>query len=396
MAKGIPQNAPLIHKAEKALSSWMCAVKAHYIPQNKPIPVPYCTLSILKHIQSRECCTYAISAARSLHYLQLAGDLHANRQLYRHTPVHNCNRCQKQKQFELQQNRNNNHQAWHDTATQHVEDTSCSLHNSLLSSEGGVIYPSRSRSVSHPHQSKKVRRKALQKAKKKGGTSICRDSNANMQNRFGVQKNQAMKNPAKRETIIFEVEEIGKYAYLVQETWLEGDFVQKLKHGQTFIHHDPVMQESRRGSGGVRIILSEKATADWKREGGEVVKGGALGGMTTCMALWFDTIKSSSNSVPKFIICNAYFLNSKKEDSPYELMCDKVAEFIAGKDFVIIGADTQASIDTRKSRNKNSEAEPDYCLGPYGSEWKNLRAPQRLHIVFQTQAPQYVDQSSSK
>jgi hypothetical protein len=86
-----------------------------------------------------------------------------------------------------------------------------------------------------------------------------------------------------------------------------------------------------------------------------VIKGGALGGMTRFIALRLDTIKSNSNSVTKFIIDDAYFPESKKEDSQYELKCDKVVEFTATKninDFVIIGADTNASIGTIKLRSK--------------------------------------------
>jgi hypothetical protein len=142
----------------------------------------------------------------------------------------------------------------------------------------------------------------------------------------------------------------------------EGEFVQKLKYGHTFIHHGLERQESRRGSGGVGIILSEKATADWKRGGG-LTKGGAVGGgMTRCMALRLDLMKSNSNSATKLMIANAYFPDSTKEDSLHELMCNKFTELIVrtkSNDFVSIGADTNASIGTIKSRSENSEEDPD-------------------------------------
>jgi hypothetical protein len=72
---------------------------------------------------------------------------------------------------------------------------------------------------------------------------------------------QGLKDLAKLETIINEVNKRGIYAFLVQESWLEGDYdVQQLTHGITFIHHGPPKQGSRRDSGGVGIILSEEAT----------------------------------------------------------------------------------------------------------------------------------------
>jgi hypothetical protein len=97
-----------------------------------------------------------------------------------------------------------------------------------------------------PYQSKKACRVALQKAKNGGGTSIRRDSSIVVVS----QNAQGMKDPAKLETIIYEEDARGIYAYLVQETWLEGDFVQKLKYGQTLIRRGLERQESRRGSGG--------------------------------------------------------------------------------------------------------------------------------------------------
>jgi hypothetical protein len=69
------------------------------------------------------------------------------------------------------------------------------------------------------------------------------------------------------ETITNEVNKRGIYTYLVQETWLEGDCVQHMKHGITFIRHGPTKQEIRRGSGGVGVIVREEATQHWRSQG---------------------------------------------------------------------------------------------------------------------------------
>jgi hypothetical protein len=61
---------------------------------------------------------------------------------------------------------------------------------------------------------------ALQKSKNAGGKSIRRDSSA-IKIMVVIQNAQGMKDPAKLETIIYEVEARGIYAYLVQETWLK-------------------------------------------------------------------------------------------------------------------------------------------------------------------------------
>jgi hypothetical protein len=42
--------------------------------------------------------------------------------------------------------------------------------------------------------------------------------------------------------------------YLLQETWLVGDFITNI-HGITVIHHGPEEPASNRGSGGIAILL---------------------------------------------------------------------------------------------------------------------------------------------
>jgi hypothetical protein len=100
------------------------------------------------------------------------------------------------------------------------------------------------------------------------------------------------------------------YAYLVQETWLEGDYVQLLKHGITFIHYGPTKQESRRGSGGVAVILSEEATQNWRSRGGEIIKGGTIGETTRFLPLRLNIIKSNSKNATSLLIVMAYFPDS--------------------------------------------------------------------------------------
>jgi hypothetical protein len=144
MVKGIPKETPLIREADRTLFSWMRAVKSHYIPQAKPIPVPYCIQSVLKHATNRECCRYTVGAARK------QGELHANNQLFRTNTVANCTICQLGKtsgnssrvelatQPEIKKTTTDN-------IAPHVDYASCSLNDTSLSSDAGPSDPLKSK-----------------------------------------------------------------------------------------------------------------------------------------------------------------------------------------------------------------------------------------------------------
>ncbi len=50
--------------------------------------------------------------------------------------------------------------------------------------------------------------------------------------------------------------------YLLQETWLIGDFITNI-HGITVIHHGPEEPASNRGSGSLAILLGPRAQRAW-------------------------------------------------------------------------------------------------------------------------------------
>jgi hypothetical protein len=61
----------------------------------------------------------------------------------------------------------------------------------------------------------------------------------------------------------------------------------------TVVHHGPEHQKSKRGSGGVGIIISRQAARDWKENGEKVVEGGDdINGTTTFLVVFLETIKT--------------------------------------------------------------------------------------------------------
>jgi exonuclease III len=54
--------------------------------------------------------------------------------------------------------------------------------------------------------------------------------------------------------------------YLLQETWLVGDFITNI-HGIAVIHHGPEEPASNRGSGGIAILLGPRAQHAWRAAG---------------------------------------------------------------------------------------------------------------------------------
>jgi hypothetical protein len=98
--------------------------------------------------------------------------------------------------------------------------------------------------------------------------------------------------------------------------------------------------------------------------GGGIIKGGIIRETTIFLALRLNIVKSNSNNVTNLLIATAYFPDSGREKSQYEEMRDKLREFVAKadrNDFVVIGANTNASIGTRNSRGeKLDDTAPDY------------------------------------
>jgi hypothetical protein len=51
--------------------------------------------------------------------------------------------------------------------------------------------------------------------------------------------------------------------YLLQETWLVGDFI-TIIHGITVIHHGPEEPANNQGSGGIAMLLGPRAQRAWQ------------------------------------------------------------------------------------------------------------------------------------
>jgi hypothetical protein len=78
---------------------------------------------------------------------------------------------------------------------------------------------------------------------------------------------QGGKDPLKLEYITETMKERGIDIYLLQETWLEGNFTRDIGEGCLLIHHGLEEATCNRGTGGVGIILSKRAKEAWNKAG---------------------------------------------------------------------------------------------------------------------------------
>jgi hypothetical protein len=91
------------------------------------------------------------------------------------------------------------------------------------------------------------------------------------------------------------------------------------------IHHGPTKQTGRRGSGGVGILLSERAVQDWTIGGQYVVRGGGLYWRNNKVILVkLSTLKSNSYSKTNLQLVSAYFPDSRKTQDEFQEYIDKV------------------------------------------------------------------------
>jgi len=97
---------------------------------------------------------------------------------------------------------------------------------------------------------------------------------------------------------------------LLQETWLLGDWICRL-HGILVIHHGPNKKSSRRGSGGVAILLNRTAEQAWNLAGRpEPFRPGPVDPADpTCCVIGISLRFLAPHHKHKsetFFICNAY------------------------------------------------------------------------------------------
>jgi hypothetical protein len=187
------------------------------------------------------------------------------------------------------------------------------------------------------------------------------------------QNAQGLKNEANIETIIHQIKEKGLYAFCVQETSLEGNYVQDLKDGMTCIHHRPTKQTCRRGSGGVGIVLSERAVQDWTRVGQEVVKGGGcIAGTTRFILVKLNIIRSKSNSKINLQLASAYCPDSRKRQDEFQDYLGKVKNTVKSvpkNDFIIVGSDLNDATGVATKYHTHTTTTPPTwrALGPRGN-----------------------------
>ena len=56
-------------------------------------------------------------------------------------------------------------------------------------------------------------------------------------------------------------------AYILQESHLEGDYIQIMNSGFVMIHHGPLRQPKNGAKGGVAIIISKERDEGWRKAG---------------------------------------------------------------------------------------------------------------------------------
>ena len=91
--------------------------------------------------------------------------------------------------------------------------------------------------------------------------------------------------------------------YLLQETWLTGNWSKEI-HGYTIFHHGLDQATCSRGTGGVTIILSPAMKTAWANAGNpNPVYGGVLA-KTTCFIGLQLLVKPRASPHRKLYVCS--------------------------------------------------------------------------------------------
>jgi len=62
-------------------------------------------------------------------------------------------------------------------------------------------------------------------------------------------------------------------AYILQEIYLEGDYMKIMNNSFIMIHHHPLRQPKNRAKGGVVIIISKEFDKGWRKAGNKKRSG---------------------------------------------------------------------------------------------------------------------------
>ena len=176
------------------------------------------------------------------------------------------------------------------------------------------------------------------------------------------------------------MEEESIYAVTIQETWLEGNFQLQLPGEKRLIHHGPPTQDSKRGRGGVAIILSKQAVQDWERNNFEIEYGGTEEcGTTRLLAVVTKPLKGGEKKSNVLKIVSAYFPDSAKNEETLKGFYESFKDIckVNSKSTLIVGADTNAATGRSKSGEKNP-------VGPYGNPHVNNRGKKLIDLLKET------------
>ena len=146
-------------------------------------------------------------------------------------------------------------------------------------------------------------------------------------------------------------------AFMIQKTYLEGDFIKILLRGQLFIHHRSNVQPLQGAKGGVAILLSPEMATNWKN-GGSVTRKGGTTVEETARLLSIDVqIKTKVNFKTKskikhmqISLLSSYHPTSgysEADANKFNLQVSSMINQIPEKNALIMGSDQNASIGTR-------------------------------------------------
>lgn len=158
--------------------------------------------------------------------------------------------------------------------------------------------------------------------------------------------------------------------YLLQETWLTGDWITNIANVTT-IHHGPDEPASNRGSGGIAIMLGPRAQRAWKAAGSpDPYRPGLIVDNTTRYMGVDLVFHPRKNQTAKFFIGNVYSPYSEMENTQpgiiskfYETVETHLTQLPPDVD-PILGGDFNASVGIRQDTT-------DHVLGPYGIPHSN-------------------------
>jgi exonuclease III len=188
----------------------------------------------------------------------------------------------------------------------------------------------------------------------------------------------------KFETIAHQMVTQNKHAYLVQETWMTGNFITEIR-GIHFFHHGLEESTCNRGRGGVAIALGPEAYDAWVEAGmPQPIMPGDMGdGCARVMGM--DLNFRERGKFKKVTLINVYAPHAENK-TPDELQkfYDRLKDVIdkckqRGRE-IIMGGDFNACVGTR---NECSEGEKQ-AIGPHGDSQRNLCGDMVINLAVTT------------